>query len=72
MLRKIFGGVLTLWGLLIIGKDLFITPTIFDLIKFYGYSAYVLGSLFALVLAVGLIWFGIRLLRYSPKALEEK
>lgn len=72
MIKKIIGFILILWGGALLFKNLFVHPTIFTQIKYYGLTAYMAGQLFALIIAVLMITFGMKwLFRPSKNRLQE-
>lgn len=59
--------LLLLWGGGLLIKNLFIHPTIFTQIKFYGLTSYMAGNLVAVLIGVIMIIFGIKWLISGSK-----
>lgn len=60
MFSRIMGFILTVWGGAILIKNFIIAPTIFTTIQVYGLTPYMQGQVFALVVAFGMLYLGLR------------
>lgn len=60
-------AILLFWGGGLLIKNLFIHPTIFTQIEFYGLTSYMVGNLAAVFIGVIMIIFGVKWLISGSK-----
>lgn len=68
MVIRILGGFLSLWGSVLLLKNIFIKPTLMNMIQFYGISSYIIGNVLGVVVGAGMLFLGIKWLFFSPSA----